>query len=109
MRVDQLAEAIDYFSILNFHGSDFSYSIIFRRKSRSLKVENNKIIKCSSFEISCYDLLLIIDHVSLDPIDDLNVLAHFHGISKSLYYTMISNGNGFMPPLYGPLYQIPGV
>ena len=111
LRINKCRESVYYLTIAHLDCTYLYNSVNFRRKARCLKVEHNIcIVKALSSRIR-YNLLGIINEISLDSVYYLKIkfltllsirafeVAHsFHCVGKSLCDTVVSNCNCLMSP-----------
>ena len=130
IRIDESGKTIHDLTAGHLDRTDLDDPVIHRRESCGLDIEHHIILVQTLSLIIGHDLLQIIYQISLHTIDDFEkvllvrilvsgiltfalfrlpqIVPDMIGIGKTLYHTVICDGDGAMPPFIGAFYNIFG-
>ena len=99
-------EPISNFPFNYFYCTDLNDPVLFRGKSRCLKVKHHKLLLDVLSLGVCCNLFQIIYKIRFHPIDYFKTSITRHGmvcIRKGLHCSVVFNGDGLMAPTHGTL------
>ena len=131
LRIDKRRKAIQHLAVPELYRTDLNDAVVHGRESGGLNIKYHKISFKLSLLVSRDDLFQVIHQISFHPVNDLEkilpirflipgllalrrlllpqIRPNMIGIGKALYYSMICDGYGPVPPFISPLYDILGL
>ena len=112
-RIYKGIKPIPYFPIDQQNGANLREPLVLSAQAGGLRIKNDEFTLKRRIRRTVYRFRKIVDKIVLDPVNDLEIPAilpngvyRIHGIRIRLYYPVIRDCDGFVPPLESSLDQI---